>query len=181
MTARGWKAGTAGDYGLTPVSEAGTGKTDDPEKQRPTEINDWLNDLNVSEVSDDDKLNFANCIGDRIGRGEWVMAQIQNHSEDQVMHGLFPKKVTDAVSDYERLNMPLLGDEEIDRPFAFSDFEAVGGEVVPRRICCKANYKRIQHWLRMLLSILVGKGNVLVHRYYAACVFIKQKAWFNSL
>ncbi len=40
------------------------------------------------------------------------MAQVPSHSEDQVMHGLFPRKVTDAVLDalieHEKLSMPLL-------------------------------------------------------------------------
>jgi len=63
-----------------------------------------------------DKLHFANGIADRIERNQTVMAQIHNHSEDQVMHGLFPKKVTDAVldalSEHEKLSMPLLENEE---------------------------------------------------------------------
>lgn len=40
------------------------------------------------------------------------MAQMLNHSEDQVVHDLFPKKVTDAVldalSDHEKLSMLLI-------------------------------------------------------------------------
>ncbi|WP_221621147.1 hypothetical protein [Halomonas sp. YLB-10] len=68
-----------------------------------------------------DKLHFANGIADRIERDQTVMAQIHNHSEDQVMHGLFPKKVTDAVldafSEHEKLSMPLLENEETGRQF----------------------------------------------------------------
>ncbi|WP_255317597.1 hypothetical protein [Cobetia marina] len=108
-----------GDYGLTQVSEVGSGKSHNPEKQRLAEIIDQLNDLYGAEVSDDDKLHFANGIADRIERDEAVMAQVRNHSEDQVMHGLFPKKVTDAMldalSDHEKLSMPLLEDEETGR------------------------------------------------------------------
>jgi type I restriction enzyme R subunit len=111
-----------GDYGLTPVSEVGSGKPHDPEKQRLADIIARLNDLYGAEVSDDDKLHFANGIADRIERDEAVMAQVRNHSADQVMHGLFPKRVTDAVldamSDHEKLSMPLLEDEEIGRQFA---------------------------------------------------------------
>lgn len=107
---------------LKPVSDVGSGKPHDREKQRLAEIIDRLNDLYGAEVSDDDKLYFANGIADRIERDEAVMAQIRNHSEDQVMHGLFPKKVTDAVldalSDHEKLSMPLLENEETGRQFA---------------------------------------------------------------
>ncbi|UYF99026.1 hypothetical protein [Halomonas sp. GD1P12] len=53
----------------------------------------------------------ANVITDRFERDEAVMAQVRSHSEGQVMHGLFPKKVTDAVldglNDHEKLSMPL--------------------------------------------------------------------------
>ena len=120
-----------GDYGLTPVSEVGSGKPFDPEKQRLAEIIDRLNDLYGAEVSDDDKLHFANGIADRIERDEAVMAQVRNHSEDQVMHGLFPKKVTDAVldalSDHEKLSMPLLEDEETGRQFALLILKLLAG------------------------------------------------------
>ncbi|QJQ95436.1 MULTISPECIES: type I restriction endonuclease subunit R [Halomonadaceae] len=120
-----------GDYGLKPVSEVGSGKPHDPEKQRLAEIIDKLNDLYGAEVSDDDKLHFANGIADRIERDEAVMAQMRNHSEDQIMHGLFPKRVTDAVldamSDHEKLSMPLLEDEETGRQFALLILKLLAG------------------------------------------------------
>lgn len=123
-----------GDYGLTPVSDVGSGKPFDPEKQRLAEIIDRLNDLYGAEVSDDDKLHFANGIADRIERDESVMAQVRNHSQDQVMHGLFPKKVTDAVldalSDHEKLSMPLLEDEATGRQFALLILKLLAGREV---------------------------------------------------
>lgn len=128
MTARGWKAGTAGgyvhkdeyvselelthycltkreekrwrleeaegDYGLSPVSEVGSSKPHDHEKQSLSENIDRLSDLYGAEVSDDDKLHFANGIADRIERDEAVMAQVRSHSKDQMMHCLLPRKVT---------------------------------------------------------------------------------------
>ncbi|MFU1519705.1 hypothetical protein ACM25P_14675 [Vreelandella alkaliphila] len=81
ITGRGFKLA----HGLTMVSDARSGKPLDPEKRR------------LAEVSDDDKLHFTNGIADLIERDEAVMAQVRSHSEDQVVHGLFPKKVTDAV------------------------------------------------------------------------------------
>ncbi|MBR9880916.1 MAG: hypothetical protein GYB17_15620 [Gammaproteobacteria bacterium] len=78
--------------GLTSVSDGRSGKPHDPEKQRLAEIID------------------------RIERNEAVMAQVRSHSEDQVMQGLLPNKVTDAVldalSDHEKLCMPPLEDEK---------------------------------------------------------------------
>ncbi|MBZ9539787.1 type I restriction endonuclease subunit R [Modicisalibacter tunisiensis] len=120
-----------GDYGLQPISEVGSGKPHDPEKKRLDEIIDKLNDLYGAEVSDDDKLHFANGIADRIERDEAVMAQIRHHDEDQVMHGLFPKRVTDAVldamSDHEKLSMPLLEDEKTGREFALLILKLLAG------------------------------------------------------
>ena len=59
------------------------------------------------------------------------MAQVRNHSENQVMHGLFPKKVTDAVldalSDHEKLSMPLLENEETGRQFALLILKLLAG------------------------------------------------------
>ena len=111
------------DYGLTPVSEVGSGKLHDPEKQRLNEIIDRLNDVYSAEVSDDDKLHFANGFADRIERGEAVMAQVRHHSKDQVMHGLFPKKVTDALNNREKHSVPLLGSGQTSRKFALLIFK----------------------------------------------------------
>jgi type I restriction enzyme, R subunit len=120
-----------GDYGLQPLSDVGSGKPHDPEKQRLAEIIDRLNDLYGAEVGDDDKLHFANGIADRIERNAAVMAQVRSHSEDQVMHGLFPKEVTeavlDAMNDHEKLSMPLLEDEATGRRFALLILKLLAG------------------------------------------------------
>lgn len=119
------------DFGLATVSDVRSAKPHDPEKQRLAEIIERLNDLYGAEVSDDDKLHFANGIADRIERDEALKAQVRSHSEDQVMHGLFPKKVTDAVldalSDHEKLSMPLLEDEETGRQFALLVLKLLAG------------------------------------------------------
>ena len=113
-----------GDYaGLKPVSEVGSGKPHDPEKKRLSEIIDQLNELFGAEVSDEDKLHFANGVADRIRRDDAVMAQVENHTPEQIMHGLFPKRVTDSVldamSDNEKLSMQVLDDPERGRDFAW--------------------------------------------------------------
>lgn len=62
------------------------------------------------------------------------MAQVRSHSELQVMHGLLPKKVTDvvldALSDHEKLSMPLLEDEETSRKFALLILNLMVGKKV---------------------------------------------------
>jgi len=121
-------------YGLTPVIEVGSGKTRDPEKQRPAEIIYRYNDLYGAEVSDDDKLHFASGIADCIERDAAMMTRVRNYREDQVMHGLFPKRITDAVldsmSDHEKHSMPLQEGEETGKQFALLILKRLAGRLI---------------------------------------------------
>ena len=111
-----------GTYGLKPGSDVGSGKPHDPEKKRLSEIIEALNDIFGAEVSDDDQLQFLTGIAQRISRQEDVMAQVNSHSVDQVMHGLFPKRVLDtvldAMTDHEKLSLEVLDNETKSRAFA---------------------------------------------------------------
>ncbi|HEY9816105.1 MAG TPA: hypothetical protein V6D20_09965, partial [Candidatus Obscuribacterales bacterium] len=111
-----------GEYSLTPGSAIGTGKAHDPDKQSLSEIIQALNDLFGAEVSDDDQVQFLNTIAQRISRQDDVMAQVNNHTPDQVMHGLFPKRVVDTVLDtmidHEKLSLEVLDNEQSGRQFA---------------------------------------------------------------
>lgn len=110
------------EYGLDPITELGSGKARDPEKKRLSEIIEALNDIFGAEVSDEDQLHFANGIAERVRRDDAVMAQVNNHSSDQVMHGLFPKRLTDLVldsmADHEKLSMGILENEDNQKAFA---------------------------------------------------------------
>ncbi|WP_156826701.1 hypothetical protein [Kushneria aurantia] len=83
------------DCGRTSASYVHSGELHDPDKQRLAEI---------------------------IERDEALMAQAHTPGQDQMRHGLFLNKVTDAVfdalSDHEKLSMPLLEDKETGRQFA---------------------------------------------------------------
>lgn len=111
-----------GEYKLKPGSDVGSGKPHDPEKKRLSEIIEALNDIFGAEVSDDDQLQFLTGIAQRISRQEDVMAQVNNHSVEQVMHGLFPKRVLDtvldAMTDHEKLSLEVLDNETKSRAFA---------------------------------------------------------------
>ena len=111
-----------GEYTLKPGSDVGSGKPHDPEKKRLSEIIEALNDIFGAEVSDDDQLQFLTGIAQRISRQEDVMTQVNNHSVDQVMHGLFPKRVLDtvldAMTDHEKLSLEVLDNETKSRAFA---------------------------------------------------------------
>ncbi|NYT66865.1 type I restriction endonuclease subunit R [Alcaligenaceae bacterium] len=120
-----------GEYGLKPGSDVGTGKPHDPEKKRLSEIIHALNDLFGAEISDDDQLHFANGVAARISRDEEVMAQVNGHSSEQVMHGVFPKRiediVLDAMTDNEKMAMEILGSERKGRDFALLILRLLAG------------------------------------------------------
>ena len=111
-----------GDSGLDPATGLGSGKPHDPEKKRLSEIIEALNDIFGAEVSDEDQLQFLSGIANRISRQEDVMAQVNNHSLEQVMHGLFPKRVLDTVLDAmtenEKMSLEVLDNETKSRAFA---------------------------------------------------------------
>ncbi len=111
-----------GDYALKPATEVGTAKPHDAEKKRLSEIIEALNELFGAEVTDENKLSFATGIATRLRQDEEVMAQVNSHTPDQVMHGVFPKRVIDAVldamTDNEKLSMEVLDSELKSKAFA---------------------------------------------------------------
>lgn len=124
-------AESQGDYNLKPGSDIGSGKAHNPEKKYLSEIIQALNTLFGAEVSDDDQLQFLNTIADRIRRQQDVMAQINNHSPDQIMHGLFPRRVSDtvldAMTDNEKLSLEVLDNKESERRFALLILKIING------------------------------------------------------
>lgn len=127
-----------GEYTLKPASDVGSGKPHDPEKKRLSEIIEALNGIFGAEVSDDDQLQFLTGIAQRISRQEDVMAQVNGHSVEQVMHGLFPKRVLetvlDAMTDHEKLSLEVLDSETKSRAFALVILKMLKTAVDTRRL-----------------------------------------------
>jgi len=111
-----------GDPTLKPGTDVGTGKPHDPEKKRLSEIIEALNGVFGAATTDDDQLHFAKGIAGRISRQEDVMAQVNSHSAEQVMHGLLPKRVIDSVldamNDNEKMSLDVLDSESKSNAFA---------------------------------------------------------------
>ena len=120
-----------GEHTLKPISDVGSGKAYDPEKKRLSEIIESLNDLFGAQVSDDDQLHYASGVADRVCRDPDIMAQIRNHTPEQVMHGQFPKLVVDAVidamTDHEKLSTAVLDDDVKSREFAWLILKMLSG------------------------------------------------------
>ncbi|MFK8182788.1 MAG: type I restriction endonuclease subunit R [Phormidesmis sp.] len=125
-----------GEYALHPGKDIGSGKAHDPEKKRLSEVIQSLNDLFGAEISDEDQVQFLKAIAQRISRQDDVMAQVKNHSPEQIMHGLFPQRVVDtvldAMTDNEKLSLAVLDNEEVGRKFALMILRLLKEEEVPR-------------------------------------------------
>ncbi len=110
------------ESGLDPITGLGSGKPIDPEKRRLSEIIETLNEIFGSEVSDEDQLHFTHGLVERVRRDSEVMAQVNSHSESQIMHGLFPKRlidlVLDSMNDHEKLSTDILASESSQQTFA---------------------------------------------------------------
>ncbi len=104
-----------GDYTLKPGSDIGSGKPHDPEKKRLSEIIEALNELFGGDASDEFQLHYVKGIAQELGAQEDVMAQVNNHTPEQIMHGLFPNRVKEAVLDamteYENMSLKALDSE----------------------------------------------------------------------
>lgn len=113
--------GSEGDR-LKPITGVGSGTAHDAEKRLLAEIIEALNELFGAEVHDDDKLHYANGIADVIRRDEDVMVEVRNHPPQQVMHGLLPKRLNDAVLDsmtnHQKLATEILNDNQKSVEFA---------------------------------------------------------------
>lgn len=111
-----------GDATLKPSSDVGTGKAHDPEKKLLAEIIEALNELFGADTHDEDQLHLATGFAKRVRREDDVMAQVKNHTDEQIMYGLFPKRLDDimldAMKDNEKMVVEILSSEEKKAAFA---------------------------------------------------------------
>lgn len=89
-----------GAEGLTASSDAGTGKPRSKEEKWLSEIIARLNELFITDgLSDQDMVNYAYTIRDKVRENERVMDQIANNSPEQALLGDFAEALDDAVMD----------------------------------------------------------------------------------
>lgn len=85
---------------LTPGDGAGTAKARDPKEEFLSQIISRLNELFVTDhLTDNDLVNYANTIRDKVRENALVMSQVANNTDEQAMLGGFKKAVDDAVMD----------------------------------------------------------------------------------
>lgn len=81
-----------------------------------------MNELFAGELSDDDRLNYATAIKDKVMENEKVAAQLKTNSKEQAMLGDFPVALTEAVvlslDAHKSMATQVLSTEQIKEGFA---------------------------------------------------------------
>lgn len=108
-----------GEYGLDPTSEIGKGRAKDKTDEFLSIILRRLNDLFVTDdLTDDDMLNYARTVADKLLENDRVVSQAKNNSIEHALIGDFPEAFIDAVlasSDvHQNQMMQILGNKSIE-------------------------------------------------------------------
>ena len=86
------------ETGLSPAGDLGTGKPRNKEEEWLSAIISRLNELFVTDgLTDNDLINYAYAIRDKVSENETVMHQIANNSAEQALLGDFPGALDEAV------------------------------------------------------------------------------------
>ncbi|MBS97740.1 MAG: restriction endonuclease subunit R [Oceanospirillaceae bacterium] len=112
-----------GEYGLEPGDEMGSAKAKDKKEEFLSTILKRLNELFTTDnLTDDDMLNYARTVADKVGENKRVMHQLENNSPDQAFLGDFPQAVDDAVMDssdaHQNQMMQILSNPQVAQGFA---------------------------------------------------------------
>lgn len=104
------------EYTLDPMSAIGSAHPRDSHKEKLSAIIEQLNEIFGGSISDDDQLRYAENIRDRLMRDSNLVQQIENHTPQQIMRGLFPSRLNDIViddlADHEQLSTEILSNQE---------------------------------------------------------------------
>ena len=100
----------------------GGGQVRDAEKEYLSELLDQINDLFQGELSDDDKLNYARTITDKVMENTKVIEQVNNNTKEQAMMGGFSDAINDAVIDsldtHQNLATQVLSEDRVKQELA---------------------------------------------------------------
>jgi len=102
--------------------EGGGATARDPEKELLSEIIGHMNALFEGDLSDEDMLNYAKTIKDKVMENDKVVEQVNNNTKEQAMMGGFAEAINDAVIDsldvHQNLATQVLGEERIRKGLA---------------------------------------------------------------
>lgn len=108
---------------LAPGEGLGTAKAKDKKEEFLSQIISRLNELFMTDkLTENDLVNYAHTIRDKVRENNTVMNQIANNTPEQAMLGDFTKAIDDAVMDsgeaHQNQMMQLLSDPAKMAPFA---------------------------------------------------------------
>ena len=87
-----------GPYGLKGGESLGSAKAKDKKEERLSLIIERLNELFITDqLTEQDLVNYAYTIRDKVRENESVMSQIANNTDEQAMLGDFPRAIDDAI------------------------------------------------------------------------------------
>ena len=117
-------------YGLKPGEGVGSAKAHDRKEELLSQIIARLNELFVTDnLTEQDLVNYAYTVRDKVRENEKVMSQLANNSDEQAMLGDFPKAVDDAILDssaaHENQKLQLLSDPKKAAIFAKLVFDLI--------------------------------------------------------
>jgi type I restriction enzyme R subunit len=110
-------------YRLKPGEGLGTARARDKREELLSQIIARLNELFITDnLTEQDLVNYAYTVRDKVRENEKVMSQLANNSDEQAMLGDFPKAVDDAILDssaaHENQKLQLLSDPKKAAAFA---------------------------------------------------------------
>ncbi|WP_428034118.1 type I restriction endonuclease subunit R [Amphritea sp.] len=112
-----------GVYTIDPNTDIGSAKARDKKEEFLSVILRRLNELFITDnLTDDDMLNYARTVADKVGENEKVMHQIRNNSSEQAFLGDFPMALDEAVMDssdaHQNQMMQILSNPQVAQGFA---------------------------------------------------------------
>ena len=110
------------DNGTIKPDGPGGGVARDPETDTIEHIVEKMNELFAGELSDDDKLNYARTIRDKVMENEKVVQQLRTNTKEQAMLGDFPVVMSDAIIEsmdaHKNMATQVLSEDKIKEGFA---------------------------------------------------------------
>jgi len=111
----------SGDGELPPINPGGAVPRD-PDTELLSEVVGEMNALFEGDLSDDDMLNYARTVKDKMMENDLVVSQVKNNTKEQAMMGGFAERLNDAVIDsldaHQGLATQVLGEDRIRKGFA---------------------------------------------------------------
>ena len=109
--------------------EGGGAVVKDPKKEFLSQIITHMNALFEGELTDDDMLNYARTIKDKVMENSKVMEQVTNNSKEQAMMGGFAEAINDAVIEsldaHQNLATQVLAKDRVRRGLADVVYELI--------------------------------------------------------